>query len=385
VHNNVISENFRILGYDYQGFSFYSNNVEKNVNSFSTIRRQVKELDIGQVALFNFTMGSAFHRDCITCSPKIILFPNEDSFKIKTSGQNVSGSFSPGKEGLYSLLTEIKDENNNSEIIKYIYLVNATESSTLQYYFRGKDPTHDQALSWGGFKSDSGSLLFTKPTHNEQRICSDWIQFSPDELPDYPFGIVKEINFSLKYKHSSTEGSIGVERFASYDTALTYSKPLPPTNNEFVKDKFAFNVDWPINYFWEWYWVAIKVIAPGGFPTFMTDENSLSDANIRYIYTLTPGIRSMSNKDITLLSATMDNRNGNATIQFEGKGITKLGVVMPDSNSYYRALYDGSDCETNSDCLFSHQSAGELEFLLSIDGRHTLTIIRSDNPFSLDG
>jgi valyl-tRNA synthetase len=36
VHNNVISENFRILGYDYQGFSFYSNNVEKNVNSFST-------------------------------------------------------------------------------------------------------------------------------------------------------------------------------------------------------------------------------------------------------------------------------------------------------------------------------------------------------------
>ncbi len=381
--SNIIKENFNIFNLNNQQIEIRSNSFLKNINSISEFSRNLKEVKFGERAEFNIKMNLFNNISCTDCEYNISLSPKEIEFGLNKSESILNGYFIPTKVGLYSLKIEIKDKKDNIELMKYIYLINATQEATIDYYIRGRDPTHGQALSWGYLHADSGSLLLDKPTVDETRSCSDWIQFSPDVLPQYLFGIVKEINLSLNYNHTSNNSYIGIQRFATYDNKVDIRSGLKSTNGKFVNGAFSFKPYWPLNYFWEWYWIAIKFSASGGYPTFYTDKKNPSIATINYKYSDTPSILEFSNKDITLLSATMTNRSSEALIILEGNGINKIEIEMPDKTKNYLAFYDGISCDINKNCLFSHQYKGELEFVLSLKSNHVLKIIPSDNYLSL--
>ncbi len=368
---NTFEENFKIVVSRVPN-ALASNLFMKNVNTFSRIKRGSKNLLQGENSMFNISFFTYNESLCDECKISLEIFPTEPISILSKQNGLLQGTFTPTQEGIYSLRVISNDTRNNSEMIKYIYLVNATKADTANYYLRGKDPTHGQALSWGGLKADSGSLLFKSPASFETRTCSDWIQVSPDELPEYLFGIVKEINFSLSYT-AQNPAMVGVQRFASYDQEMDRGQEIPSAVVQNTKS-FNFSVDWPINYYWEWYWLAIKLSSPGGYSTLLISPKNPDKAQITYLYSDTPAITKITNKAITFLSATMKDGSGSATIILEGKGITEMDVKMPNTTQHYRVLYDGVSCDINQDCLITHQSQGMIELLLHARSRHTITI-----------
>jgi len=378
---NTISENYFTIITKSNKNTFYSNLLSRNIKPISSFFRNIKETTIEKPAGFNITMISIDQSFCKDCKIFLEINPQEKSLSYDQNGPFISGSFIPSEMGIYSIRIEIVDPYNNTEVMKYVYLVNATLKDTAYYYLRGKDPTHGQALSWGGFKADSGSLLLSRPSISETRKCFDWVQFSPDQLPEHLLGIIKEINFSMYY-NMDNPGSMGVQRFSSYDNNMDKRKDIALTSQP-VSESASFNIEWPINYFWEWYWLTLKIESPQGFPTFYTDSDRLSSASITYLYSDTPGIRFISNKDITFLSATMTDRDSDAAIVLDGNGITSIQIEMPDKEKRYLGIYNGISCDINEDCLMNYQSNGDMEFLLFVKGKNTLIIKQTNSSLSL--
>ncbi|MAG39495.1 hypothetical protein CMI41_00820 [Candidatus Pacearchaeota archaeon] len=189
--------------------------------------------------------------DCFSCSYEVDLYPNEPSLSYSVVGSEISGSFIPAREGIYSLRFNIVDEYGNSEVRKYAYSIGDLKTDQVDYYFRDDFPAHGQPFITNGF--DSGSLLSEAPTSLEERHCGGWVQFSPDELPDYLFGIYKQIDFSIWYS-SLEDGYSGAQRYVTYygiDTDLDYSLSMDATSMAFKE--FSFDVNWPSDYFWSWF------------------------------------------------------------------------------------------------------------------------------------
>lgn len=374
IEDNIIEQNFRTFNGEIENANIKNNLLQRNVHSFSSIQRPIKEASLNETIKLNMTLRNEKNELCPSCAIKIETFPNEN-IKIENGENSLEVSFSPSREGIYSFVRKITDDLNNTEINKYLYLINAKGEEKREYFARGKDPSHGQALSWGGLQADSGSLLFEKNLKDELRVCSDWIQISPDNLPPYLLGIVKRIEIELNYNHSSSVSKVGVQRFASYDDKTDYEKEIASSGGVFRNEKFSFDVDWPMNYFWEWYWMAVKLSAPGGFPQILVQKDNSSYAYIYYRYSDTPAIRKISNEDITFLSATMDRNKANeAEIVLEGYGNTELEIEMPEKNIKYGAKYDGVECDENSDCLLSRETMGEMDFNLNLNGMHKLII-----------
>ncbi len=373
ISSNLIMKNFQVHPLSHQENIFTSNIFLGNIHSFSNFSRLKKEASLGEQIQFSLKMNS-FKGPCTSCNATLEVFPKENQENINYIGSSLNGTFFPTQVGIYKTRIAVTDPENNTEIIFYTYLINATGTDTITYYLRGKDPKHGQALSWGSKKSDSGSLLYERPSTFETRSCEDWIEFSFDALPPYLLGIIKEINFSLVYNQSASQGFVGVQRFESYDDEMNLKEPINSTQGLYQQKNFSFNVSWPMNYFWEWYWVSLKLATIDGNPTFITGPSETPTATIIYTHSTTPAIGEVSNRDMFILSATMSNPE-EASINLEGHGTTKIIIDMPDTTKKYDALFEGILCQDNNKCLFTHQSKGELEFLLNIKGKSNLKIV----------
>lgn len=343
-----------------------------NINSLSNFLTVSQEGSIGNRIDFNLTMKYVNGSTCPSCNYKLDLYPSESSLQNSSSNGLITGNFTPTKVGIYSLKFNITDTNNNSETRKYVYLINST-SGLVNYYFRAAEPTHGQALAWAG--KDSGSLLFDKPTSNEYRYCSTWIQFSPDILPDYLFGIYKQINYSIWYQIIATPANwTGVQKYAMYWVDVDHNVSVSATSKSF--ETFNFSVSWANDYFWSWYFMAIKLTgSTAGHPYIYSNSTAPSYANITYAYSTTPAIKQISNEDIDLLSATMSsNISVYTTLTLEGEGTTNISIQMPNTTQTYNISYDSIDCSSNSNCTLNSQSNGEINLTLTLGSVHTLQV-----------
>jgi hypothetical protein len=305
------------------------------------------------------------------------LYPSEPSFKNASGGAFLIGNFTPTRVGIYSLRVNITDAYNNSEIRNYVYMINATGSDLVNYYFRSAYPTQGQAISYGSL-TDAGSLSFEKPSSPEFRTCGGLIAFSVDVLPPYLFGIYKQINYSIWYKITATTSNYtGIERYSETSSIVDYNISVSATTQ--TLGTFNFSVDWVNDYFWTWYFMAIKLSAPGKSPYIYSNQTDPSYVNITYSYSNTPAIKGLTNGDI--LSATMDsNTSSNATIVLDGDGNTTLVIQMPDTSKSYLINYDGIGCGLNANCLINSNSAGLVNVTISLGSVHTLDILGDITP-----
>ena len=314
---------------------------------------------------------------CASCNYSITLSPNNQDFSLKDEGNLIHGQFVPSKVGIYSVEVTYLDVHDNYERTKYSFLVSPTGEATSEYYIRGIDPTHGQAHSLGAYKQDAGSLLSSSPDEIESRSCTDWVQISPDELPTYLLGVVDKINFSLTYReNSSFSPQVGVQKIVTYDYSLDQSVNVSDTNNFLVRNYFNFSVNWPINYYWQWYWQAIKIVALSGSPTVTIDPLNPDKADFSYIYSKAPAILSKDNEGLNILSATMSSENStNASIFLRGNGIlTNLAIKMPIPNKEYSASVNGKSCNDYI-CNITEQENGSIYFSLHLSGINEIKIV----------
>jgi hypothetical protein len=108
-------------------------------------------------------------------------------------------------------------------------------------------------------------------------------------------------------------------------------------------------------------------------PYWKTDPSSPTYANYTFDYTTTPTIKCLSNRNITILSATSPVYNpNNATIVLEGSGITNLVVEMQNSSQTYPVAFDGIP-GNSSNCTFT-QKDGTINLSLKLTSKHVLKI-----------
>jgi len=336
---NAISHNINDISEN--GTNTFSNNEFSHnigINSrMLTFTEVARTKNLNDTVSFDISIFDANGNPCSdsSCSYTIATSPSETVNSNKV-GNNVTGSFNVTKVGIYSLIFSITDSNNNVTKRNYLFFVNATGSTTTKYYLREVDPTHGQAKG-----SDAGSLLFTPPLASEQWSCSIFVQNSPDEIPDYPLSNLSGIDIYSWYM-TEDEGFIGVQRFASYDTTVDYSSIVPPASDYTWINKNFTELNWGMDYPNSWYWLSLKL--EGTTPYWQTNPTQPSYADFTYNYTTTPAIKSISNLNIIVLSATATaTDSNNATLVLDGSGSTN--IVLDN----YKRPFAGYTTTINSD------------------------------------
>ena len=327
--------------------------------------------DLNNLVEFNF---SIYYPNGTACSSFTInnlrTYPNE-TLEYSTDGENVTGNFTPTENGIYSLVINVSDSEDNWARRKYTFFVNLdTTPRITNYYIRPDvEPSHEQAH--GG---DARSLLFEAPATESNFTCGSWIQASPDNISSTPFGYFQDINISYWYVCPTTICYVGVQRYGLHGSDMDENQSVPGVSGSWVWNATNFTqLNWATDYHRSWRWLAIKL--KGSSPRWYTNQTHPSYVNMSYYYSDKPEIKNLTNvENVILLSATsLSSEEDNATIYLEGTGDANLTVQMLQTYAY-NASYDGVYCDgSNANCNVS-QSSGELEFALSLGSEHNITV-----------
>jgi hypothetical protein len=341
-------------------------------------------VNLNDAVSFEFSVSDSNGKPASFCNYKIYTRPSKEDISCQRIGDKIVGEFTATRIGMYSLIVEVTGVNNNVEKNIFYYFVGSFSTGKVRYYFRDDLPTHGQPKGWPG-SYDCGSLLLTPPTEEEFRVCSHWVQFSPDEIPENPMSILTNIDIYCWYKlsppsnHSDMESHIGIQKFATYKLKVNKLEDVPPVR-EYTWINREFTIFWPMIFPRSWYWLSLKLVSTtGSIPYLMTKPDQPSYADFTYIYIKTPNIKSISNTDVVVLAATCQSDiSNNAQIILQGTGTTNLVVQMPDDSKLYTATFDGVECDFTQD-------NGELTFMLNLDSEyaeHTLYIFPAQSIYS---
>ncbi|MBP6855889.1 MAG: right-handed parallel beta-helix repeat-containing protein [Candidatus Pacebacteria bacterium] len=299
---NIIRESVREL-YDISSGNVYTNNqflygigtTSAMVSFTEKIRlANINETVTSTISLFNINGTS-----CSDCSYSIALSPRSDSLTTNKADNQLFNYFVPTRTGIYSLSILVVDSNNNTSKKDFVFFVGDANSYVIRYYFRGIKTTHGQPIGSG---SDAKSLSFTTPSIIETWNCADWIQNSPDIIPfPYPISNLSSIDTYSWYRTSAV-GYIGAQRFVSYDNNVDASSSISATTTYTWANKTLSTLNWSMDTPQSWYWLALKL--KGTNPSWQTTPAQPSYADFTYQYTTTPAIKSISNTNVYVLSAT---------------------------------------------------------------------------------
>lgn len=349
---------------DWGQYNFEDNHFAETVSEPFDFDSGARKISVGETAEFSFEVNDPSGDICLSCSYDIELYPLVENLSHSYANGVISGSFVPTQLGLYSVIVEVTDVRGNKQNRKYIYLVNATESLETTYFFRGFEPIHGQPHADTGGR-DAGALLFSGPDSYEERRCTSWIQFAPDELPVVPYASYEDLNFSIWYARANQSvghDCLGFQEYGTFDYSnydYCTSFGLPPTYAGTQPDqgeKFAFgNYYLPIggvaDYSTSWNWVALKFM--GAFPAIKSEPGNISKVEFRYLSTNTPKIVSVDEKIDVLSATSIPGFLHNARIYLIGGG--RMVVEMP-LDGIYAAWTEWEPCSSQEASCFMTQT-----------------------------
>ncbi len=258
----------------------------------------------GETINFSFSTLTANGVACDagTCSYSVAISPTNNSLSSSLAGDTVSGSFVPNRSGIFSLLITVTDGNGNETKRNVVFLIGSTFSSTTRYYFRSQKPTHSQPRGNG---LDTSVLKLTAPSSDEFNWCSGWVQYSPDDIPEYPFSSIYSVESPFYYK-LALDSFFGVQRYVAYNSTSDSSVSVSSSPNYLLTTKTISNLNFMMDYLQSWY--SLKLSLGGNTSSLHPQLRSTallpSYTDITYSYTTAPTIKTSSNNDILILSAT---------------------------------------------------------------------------------
>jgi hypothetical protein len=375
-NNSIFNSSFSKNTFDLCGSSLSNNTYINNQFIDSSNSRMINLINISRTRIlnetvyFNISMFYLNGTSCPSCRYNLETSPSETIYNL-TNGNNIIGNFTVTRFGLYSLIVNVTDSNNNTAKTKYSFFINES-TSTIRYYFRNTNPINSKAND-----VNVKSLKTSQPTSEE--IISDLgrglIKFNLDDIPqNQTIFAIDSIRLYFLY-NASDNPKVGIQRYSDDNiTLFDYQQNLGNTTDyNFTNVNFT-NLNWTMDYLRNPFSVAVKLTGTG--QSLKTNSTNLSYADITYRYIINPEIKSISNTKINLLSATTSATDTtNATIILEGEGNTSLVVGMSDTSSNYIVKRDGVACsETNANCNFT-QSNGEINFSnIALGSQHTITI-----------
>ncbi len=319
----------------------FNDNMLSKMLTFTDADPRTKNVDdTVSFGISAFNLDGTDCEDCtaITTSPSETITA-DNNWAITNNPQ---GHFTVTKPGTYSLIFTVTDENLNTTKRRILFFVGDIDTQTTTYYFRGINPTHGQSL---GSIYDSKSLYLEPPTSMKVGWCARFVITSPEEIPDYPLANLSDIDSYIWYKTfdpgDEAELYIGIEQYASFlekgvEGYVEKSLSIPFSLLYIWINRTLTDINWVMDYPQSWYWLSLKI--KGLLPYWTTFPDTRDDTDnddwdyhmseygqllpsrteFTYEYATTPAIKSISDENIMVLSATADaNDTGIISIIFE--------------------------------------------------------------------
>ncbi|HPW34357.1 MAG TPA: hypothetical protein PK367_01180, partial [Candidatus Paceibacterota bacterium] len=179
-----------------------------------------------------------------------------------------------------------------------------------------------------------------------------------------------------------------------YNVTIDASSSVPIAESYAWASSTFSGIDWSLDYPSFWYWLSLKI--NGSSPYLQTTAAQPSYADFTYQYTITPGIKSISNDNVAVLSATAPvNSTSTPSIVLENRLSVSTSTTITLSNlatsTYYQVTVDGSissvvsgsACNDNRLCLTDSNGILSLTYLANDSSMHTLGLINYPGSFNL--
>ncbi len=301
-------------------------------------------------------------------------FPNTElNWSFNNLTNTIEGKIRLDGTGVDSLLINLTDSKGNKiQYLHYIYSANDSYKDmvlkNLIYYFR------PEVISKHGQPQSSMALLQSLPSSTEVSDRSMYL-FTIDELPEFPFGIIRNISVDVWYKVSDIS-SVGLQwrlAFGGGRNIENNSIPASPSQYSFIKVNFN-NLDIP--YLGdEWYYLAVK--GKKDSMSILSSPNNLSYINISYT-PISPFIISYYPLDnLSVLSSLSYSNFSNMQTLVDGKGVHSIEFKMPRNSSYY-VLFDGNLCK-GENCNFT-SNGNFVNVTARLGSVHNITIEEDNEP-----
>jgi len=204
---------------DYGSDNTYENNkfyYSPSGNMISVTEGE-RELSKGGTATLEYTLKNIDGSDCPECYVVPQSSP-EEHLTITPSDTNIfTVSFTPHQGGVYSVQLAAEDTSFNNAYKNVIFFVGDMVSYQEDFYLDVNDPSYGQSALAG--RADLGSLTKDAPANSDPMNCGAWVQASPDDIPDYPLGILDQVDFEgwYKYRISNEAPYVGIQRYINVD------------------------------------------------------------------------------------------------------------------------------------------------------------------------
>jgi PKD repeat protein len=243
------------------------------------------------------------------------------------SGDTVSGSFTPTRQGLHSLIAEITDPDGNKEVRLARIFVGPTIERTTKYYWNrtGNAPQHGQTDRG---REDFGNMFLTPPTSESFLKCGGWVQVSPDQLTTLPAGIIFRADFNMFFRFIASTtwpARFGLQRDVTVGGNSDATVGVPSSlatgdanwGGESIWGEFSINnLNWSMDYPFEWHYLGVYFYASGPYvETGVAGKES--HTVFRHWVTVSPEVQAVSNPTMLLLGATSaqpDSSDGSLTV-----------------------------------------------------------------------
>ena len=318
----------------------YSNNtfrhsLNKDARMLTFVEPATRSKGLNDTVAFDVSLFDGGGTSCSSCTYTVSTAPSE-TVSSSQVGNNVTGSFTVTRKGTYSLIFTVTDGSGNTSKRNYLYFVNSNGSRTTRNYFRYLTATDGQIRGNG---LDSQVLSTTAPTGFEAFWCSGWAQSAVGDIPDFPLSNLSTIDMSTSYQ-AQVSSYTGVQRFSKYgslpSSASATSTLATSTAYSTLNSGFS-NLNWGMDYPQSWYDVSVKI----GQNTstvllYVTSSSTVPGyVDFTYSYTDTPSIRSISNTNTIVLSATAPtNATTSSIVILENLAstATTTSIVIPSFN-----------------------------------------------------
>ncbi len=270
---------------------------------------------VGVPISFAGRLRNADGTTCSSCTYTVTASPDETVSSSLVAG-SLTGSFTPSRNGVYSLLFTITDPSGNVTKKNILYYVGNTTTAVARYYLRFTKPTSGQTSGNG---TDSQSAIFTAPTGIDLYTCTGWVQNWLDNTPNFPFANLSSIALNVNHYEASPTANgvngiyLAIRRYGSYTgdpgpydatSTISATTTLTPVSATFS------SLDWGMDSVRSWNQVSTFLSTSVGgsgspIPFIQSTPSNPSYLDVTYTYANGLPIVSVSNTDIAVLSATV--------------------------------------------------------------------------------
>jgi hypothetical protein len=366
-----------------------------NISSYNVTFNNTIFLDSGYTSIFNETNIRAFSKvenailnfsvflvngsPCSIFNYSIDIYPKVN-YSSTINSNKLTINITNAVNGIITLKVNITNQENIKEARSYKVLHGDNIKKVSQkIYFSAIEPTHGQPLAIAGY--DSGTLNYTLPSGEQERHCSQWVQFGPNEIINQYF-IIDSI-YSQFYYNSSGNPLFGIEKYNSYGKYMDYNSSISNSTNYQIGSVNLSNLNVPIDYTSWFYYLSMKL--SGVNPSLKSNSTLQSYIQLSY---LTSGADILELKehnessitDMNLLSNVWNNDDKtNVSLMFEGEGSLFIALNISNlSEQDYAVYYDGIDCVYSNDCEINSNSNGLINLTLSLNSVHNLDIYKEE-------